>query len=75
MLIKMTIFNLWNLIKLDKFADKHEKLSKNKFTEFRGLVGQLSWAAENTRPDIAFEKLAQRIRKQLMEILRISIKF
>ena len=42
-------------IKLEKVADKYEKLSKKKFTEFRGLIGQLSWAAENTRPDIAFD--------------------
>ena len=42
-------------IKLDKFADKTEKLSKQKFTEFRALIGQLSWASENTRPDLAFD--------------------
>ena len=42
-------------IKLDKFTDKSAKLSKHKFTEFRGLIGQLSWAAENTRPDLAFD--------------------
>ena len=42
-------------IKLDKVADKNEKLANKKFTEFRGLIGQLSWAAENTRPDIAFD--------------------
>ena len=40
---------------LDKFTDKNAKLSKYKFTEFRALIGQLSWAAENTRPDIAFD--------------------
>ena len=32
-------------IKLDKFADKSEKLPKQTFTEFRTLIGQLSWAA------------------------------
>ena len=42
-------------IKLDKLAGKDEKLSKQKFKEFRGLTGQLSWAAENTRPDLSFD--------------------
>ena len=42
-------------IKLDKLADKDENLSKQKFKEFRGLTGQLSWAAENTRPDLSFD--------------------
>ena len=31
-------------IKIDKLAGKEEKLSKEKFAEFRGLTGQLSWA-------------------------------
>ena len=42
-------------IKIDKLAGKEEKLSKEKFAEFRGLTGQLSWAAENTRPDLSFD--------------------
>ena len=42
-------------IKIDKFVDPSEKLSKQKFAEYRALTGQLSWAAENTRPDIAFD--------------------
>jgi hypothetical protein len=42
-------------IKVDKFADKHAKLSKDKFAQYRALTGQLSWAAENTRPDLAFD--------------------
>ena len=42
-------------IDIDKAMDKNEKLSAKKFKEYRGLTGQLSWAAENTRPDIAFD--------------------
>ena len=42
-------------IKVDKFADKNAKLSMEKFAQFRALTGQLSWAAENTRPDLAFD--------------------
>ena len=42
-------------IKIDKLAGKEEKLSKEKFAEFRRLTGQLSWAAENTRPDLSFD--------------------
>ena len=35
--------------------DKNAKLPKDKFTEYRALTGQLSWAAENTRPDLCFD--------------------
>ena len=42
-------------IKIDKFADKNTKLSNEKFAQYRALTGQLSWAAENTRPDLAFD--------------------
>ena len=42
-------------IKIDKLNDKDEKLPKNKFKEYRALTGQLSWAAELTRPDISFD--------------------
>ena len=40
---------------IEKAIDKKEKLSKKKFTEYRALTGQLSWAAENTRPDLSFD--------------------
>lgn len=33
----------------------NERLSNQKFKEYRALTGQLSWAAENTRPDISFD--------------------
>ena len=42
-------------IKIDKLANKNEKLPKEKFSEYRALTGQLSWAAELTRPDISFD--------------------
>ena len=42
-------------IELEKAVDKKMKLPKKKFTEYRALTGQLSWAAENTRPDLAFD--------------------
>ena len=42
-------------IDIEKAVDKNQKLSKKKFTEYRALTGQLSWAAENTRPDICFD--------------------
>ena len=32
-----------------------EKLSKVEMKLYRGLIGQLSWAAEHTRPDIAYD--------------------
>ena len=42
-------------IKIDKLVEPNEKLSKKKFAEYRALTGQLNWAAENTRPDLAFD--------------------
>ena len=35
--------------------DKDAKLTPKEFKAFRGLTGKLSWAAENTRPDIAYD--------------------
>ena len=32
-----------------------ESLNKSEFKAYRGLTGQLNWAAENTRPDLAFD--------------------
>ena len=42
-------------IKIDKLVEKTEKLSEEKFREYRALTGQLYWAAELTRPDISFD--------------------
>ena len=42
-------------ISIDKASNKDEKLSMKKFKEYRRLTGQLSWASENTRPDIYFD--------------------
>ena len=42
-------------ITIDKAVNKNTKLPQKKFTEYRALTGQLSWAAENTRPDISFD--------------------
>ena len=42
-------------IEVGKSYDKNKKLSKKLFTQYRALTGQLSWAAEMTRPDIAFD--------------------
>ena len=40
---------------IDKPSDKSEKLTKKMFKEYRALTGQLSWAAEMTRPDLSFD--------------------
>ena len=42
-------------IKTDHFGDKDEALPPAMFKEYRALTGQLSWAAELTRPDISFD--------------------
>ena len=33
---------------------RHEPLNKNELKQFRSVIGQLGWPAEQTRPDIAF---------------------
>ena len=40
---------------IDKPSDKSEKWTKKMFKEYRALTGQLSWAAEMTRPDLSFD--------------------
>ena len=59
-------------IEIEKVKDKNEKLSVRKFKEYRALTGQLSWAAENTRPDIAFDvrELSTRNKSATYEDLR-----
>ena len=34
---------------------RHEPLNKNELKQFRSVIGQLRWAAGQTRPDIAFD--------------------
>ena len=36
-------------------VQEEEALNKEEFKSYRGLTGQLNWAAENTRPDLAFD--------------------
>ena len=36
-------------------ADNDSSLTKTEFKAYRGLTGQLNWAAECTRPDLAFD--------------------
>ena len=36
-------------------AKDDESLNRAEFKAYRGLTGQLNWAAENTRPDLAFD--------------------
>ena len=42
-------------IDVEKLVDPKESLPKEKFAAYRALTGQLNWAAENTRPDLAFD--------------------
>ena len=34
---------------------RHEPLNTNELKQFRSVIGQLGWAAGQTRPDIAFD--------------------
>ena len=42
-------------IETQRVANKDEKLNNKEFKAYRGLTGQLSWAAENSRPDLSFD--------------------
>ena len=54
-----------------RIGQKNEKLNKTEYKAYRGLTGQLSWAAQNTPPDIAFDARDLATRKNL-DILRTS---
>ena len=49
-----------------------EKLNKEEMKVYRGLTGQLSWAAENTRPDLAYDvrELATKTKEACLKDLQ-----
>ena len=53
-----------------------EDLTKAEFKQYRALTGQLSWAAENTRPDIVFDvrELATKNKEATLDDLRTAHK-
>ena len=57
-------------------GDKNEKLNKEEFKSYRGLTGQLSWVASNTRPDIASDvrELATRNKIATLNDIKIANK-
>ena len=59
-------------IDIKRVGDKDSKLDKDEFKQYRALTGQLSWAAGNTRPDLAFDvrDLATRNKYATLEDLR-----
>ena len=59
-------------IEIQRVGDKDSPLTKVEFKKYRALTGQLSWAAENTRPDIAFDvrELATRNKAATLDDLR-----
>ena len=40
---------------MNRVGPKDEKLTDKEFKAYRALTGQLSWAAENSRPDLSFD--------------------
>ena len=59
-------------IQCNRVGSKNEKLNQTEFKAYRGLTGQLSWAAQNTRPDIAYDArdLATRNKNATLEDLK-----
>ena len=53
-------------------GQENANLDKKQFKEYRRLTGQLAWAVENTRPDLAFDvrHLATRNKDAQMEDIR-----
>ena len=44
-------------IKVDSNDDPNRPLTRNEFKSYRGLVGQLTWLSEMTRPDLSYDTL------------------
>ena len=63
-------------IQLNGVGPKDEKLSKTEFKAYHGLTGQISWAAQNTRPDLAYNArdLATRNKFATLEDLQYANK-
>ena len=61
------------LIDVDKKLPKSEKLSNEKFRELRSLIGQLSWVANHTRADIAFDVCQLSVKLNNSTIADLSI--
>ena len=40
---------------IERVGRGETRLNKSEFQKYRALTGQLSWAADNTRPDIAYD--------------------
>ena len=60
----------------EKVGNQNEKLPLKKFKEYRRLTGQLSWAAENTRPDISYDvrELSTRNKSATYDDLKVANK-
>ena len=42
-------------IEITRHGNKNDKLTKEEFKKYRGLTGQISWAAHCSRPDVNFD--------------------
>ena len=63
-------------IQSSRVGPKEEKLNKTEFKAYRGLTGQLSWAAQNTRRDLSYvaRDLATRNKDATLEDLKYANK-
>ncbi|KAK3873855.1 hypothetical protein Pcinc_021147 [Petrolisthes cinctipes] len=53
-------------------AVKSGELSGSEKSEYRSLIGQFSWIATHTRPDIAFDVCELSVTSTIAELLRLS---
>ena len=65
-----------NEIAVKRIGPKDEKLNTEELKDFRKLTGQLSWAAQNTRPDLSFDvrDLATRSKSATLQDIKLANK-
>ena len=56
--------------------DKQSKLTSEEQTEYRQLIGQINWAVQGTRPDMAFDQidLSTKLKEETINDLSMAIK-
>ena len=65
--------NSFKPIPCPRAGEPDQPLNKNQFKSYRGLTGQLSWAAEYTRLDLAFDVRELACRNKCATIIDIKI--
>ena len=57
------------ILDLERALQKEEQLSVEEQTQFRQIIGQLNWAVQGSRTDMAFEMIIMSIMMMLVDYL------